>query len=39
MIQLWEFPKGEDIIKIFVYNTLKRSFHTDKTTEIQINLN
>lgn len=39
MIQLWEFPKGENVIKISVYNTLKRSFHTDKSTEIQINLN
>lgn len=36
MIQLWEFPKDEDVINIKVYNTITREFHADPDTEMKI---
>ncbi|MBD5299157.1 MAG: hypothetical protein HDS22_04190 [Bacteroides sp.] len=37
MIQLWEFPQNRKVINISVYNTLKREFHPDPETRVQIN--
>lgn len=38
MVQLWEFPKDENVINISVYNTIKREYHPDPETRISIQL-
>ncbi len=38
MVQLWEFPKHENVINISVYNTITRQFHPDPDTSITIPL-
>lgn len=38
MIQLWEFPANENVINIFVYNTITREYHPDPATRIKIQL-